>query len=350
MRRNSFIRNAVASVLVLALCGCAGPQAAQVDGQRVTSAASGADDSTNLPFAPRYVDSRRFKGSLTLAEIADYKMALAKIKFPQAGGTVERMLPGRVLQSGEFIGDVFVDPNGLLAVYTIWFDLGRGYELTLVQEHYLRGIVDRSAEVKLKAAKNGPNQTTEPLSPGLEEATNKALVQSQGTPKSTPVEREDETTEFHSARVEPKRYSLAAWQEDAFTEMGVSLDRPTSSFVYARFKNWILIELHPIEPPPGVYDDAIWFFDVNIKRSSPASFQTAGGKQRLKTEISIEKARLSAGERKAHVFRKTLSCSNGDIISIEARVFHYANLIGKSFVEEDSAAAQRIVDSVQLIK
>jgi hypothetical protein len=155
---------------------------------------------------------------------------------------------------------------------------------------------------------------------------------------------------LRSVRVEPKRYSLIDWQEDVFKEMGIGLDRPTSAFIYARFKDWILIELHPVEPPAGVYDDAVWFFDVNIRRSSLDGFQAAGGKLRPETEMAIEKAHLSAGMWDAHVFRRTLRCSNGDVVSVEARVFPYATLSGKSFLKEDSAAAQRIVDSVHLAK
>jgi hypothetical protein len=172
---------------------------------------------------------------------------------------------------------------------------------------------------------------------------------SHNTTNAVPV-MENSLGQSRPVRAEPKRDSLAKWKEEAFTEMGISLDRPASAFIYARSKSWILISLHPLEPPPGVLDEAVWFFDVNIERSPLARFRAAQGKLRPNTEMSVEKAQLSAAVWNAHIFRRSLQCSNGDVVSIEARVFPYTTRSGKSFVSEDSEAARRIVDSVRVTK
>ena len=128
--------------------------------------------------------------------------------------------------------------------------------------------------------------------------------------------------------------------------MGIEIDVPKSAFVYADSEQWILIELHPLNPPPGVYDDAIWFFDVNVKRGSLTSYEAAGRKQVPATSVSLEAAKLSRGNAQAHILRRTILCHNGDIIAIEARVFPHT-VRGTSFLQEDLVAARRIVDSVK---
>ncbi len=111
-----------------------------------------------LPYAPRFVDNRPVREALSASELEAFQTALAKVSFPQPGGTIEKMLPAHIASYSETVGDVLIDPKGLLAVYNSRFDLSNEYELILIQEHYSLGFVDRSAILRKKT----PNQALEP--------------------------------------------------------------------------------------------------------------------------------------------------------------------------------------------
>ena len=69
-------------------------------------------------------------------QIATLRARLARLRFPQPKGTVERLLPLHARLVSITIGDRFHNDAGLLAVYHYRYALSPDWELILRQGHY----------------------------------------------------------------------------------------------------------------------------------------------------------------------------------------------------------------------
>jgi hypothetical protein len=102
-----------------------------------------------IPGTDRSISHHNF----TNEQIDRLRASIAKLHFPQPGGTVDKLLPVRVfLRSRSSIGDVLPNAEGLLTVHEDDFNLSAQYVLRIRQGHYATKsgasyIVDESAEI-----------------------------------------------------------------------------------------------------------------------------------------------------------------------------------------------------------
>jgi hypothetical protein len=82
---------------------------------------------------------------LSPEEFATFKAALEKLKFPQPGGTVLKLLPWRLEAAMVMTGEVSGGPNRIQGSDAFVFLLDDDFQLDLRVEYYAEGQVDRSA-------------------------------------------------------------------------------------------------------------------------------------------------------------------------------------------------------------
>ena len=100
-----------------------------------------------LPYGPRFQDDRPIHEKLSPEEVASFKAALEKSRFPQAGGTVLRLLPQRLDPVMVMTGEVSGGPNMIRGSDAFTFFLDGDLQLDLRVEYYEKGLVDRSAAI-----------------------------------------------------------------------------------------------------------------------------------------------------------------------------------------------------------
>ena len=90
-------------------------------------------------------------GGLTSSEIATLRQEIAAVEFPAPAGTVERLVPYRMLPFEILNGDSYGDPSGYVGSVTRRFALDDRFALIISQDLYSRSsrmyTVDRKAQI-----------------------------------------------------------------------------------------------------------------------------------------------------------------------------------------------------------
>lgn len=92
------------------------------------------------------VDPPAVKESLSKPQIDALRSKLAKLKFPQAPGTVEGLLPSKILPRMTAIGDMSPNDQGLVADYDNSYLLNKEYVLEVRTGHYFKNGKDYQLE------------------------------------------------------------------------------------------------------------------------------------------------------------------------------------------------------------
>ena len=105
-----------------------------------------------IPGTDRWISHHNFSKK----QLDALRAGIAKLKFPQPGGTVDKLLPVRgILRSRGVVGDMLPNDKGLMAIHEDYFSLSFDYVLLLRQGHYANKkvkhgksyFIDESAEV-----------------------------------------------------------------------------------------------------------------------------------------------------------------------------------------------------------
>jgi hypothetical protein len=93
----------------------------------------------NVPGTDRFINHHNFSEE----QVAALQASLAKLKFPQPAGTVNRLLPVHVSAGyGKTVAGVLPNEQGLLSIHDYYFNLSVDYILHIRRAHY----IDRSAK------------------------------------------------------------------------------------------------------------------------------------------------------------------------------------------------------------
>jgi hypothetical protein len=156
-----------------------------------------------------------------------------------------------------------------------------------------------------------------------------------------------------------QRTDLSRWKAKTFEEPGIVAKFPVNAEVHTSPSN-VLIQMHGVPPPFGVFDDTRYHLEVSVWRESEEEFERRRDELHRYVPRTPEKeGRFWRAQRHEMIserydppysyYRYDVACGGGEMLSARVEMFNVIENGQPIYRAADDAAVRRILSSIRCL-